>query len=336
MGENKTEPLAKTRTRRSNAGARMHEMMFAAEEDEVLAQTLYGSLLKNEDDSSDDEEYVPKDLEDGNEGKANLDEDDDEAQSESDSCSSSSDSGDDDEDEEEDEEEEEEDEEEDEKDKIGEGGNKKSQTFVDGPIGDKISSIRQLKSNYTKLSQESILKDTPSNSKAITHNLIQPGSPIKSAYDSCKKICSVCLGDQSDEDDEIIECDACGVSVHESCYGVTGDELQHNSQHQQDQETKVKEDIDTISIHSNISSESTEPWFCEPCKRSVKNLNCELCPNTGGIFKQTDTGRWVHMVCALYTRGVTFENIDNLSEVSLFEINYQLYGSKVRNCSLTD
>lgn len=139
---------------------------------------------------------------------------------------------------------------------------------------------------------------------------IRPGSPSKAAYDSCVMICCVCLGDQTSED-EIIQCDACGVTVHDSCYGVAGQN-------------------DTTSVHSNISSESTEPWFCEPCRRSVRNPYCELCPNTKGIFKQTDTGRWVHMVCALYTRGVTFENIDTLTEVSLFELNYALYVSKVR------
>lgn len=31
-------------------------------------------------------------------------------------------------------------------------------------------------------------------------------------------ICTVCLGDRSDATNEIIECDSCGVTVHEGKY----------------------------------------------------------------------------------------------------------------------
>ena len=72
----------------------------------------------------------------------------------------------------------------------------------------------------------------------------------------------------SGEDDEIVECDGCGVTVHEGCYGV----------------------VDTQSIASTESSASTEPWFCDACKAGVKP-SCILCPNTSGIFKETDTGQ---------------------------------------------
>ena len=86
-------------------------------------------------------------------------------------------------------------------------------------------------------------------------------------------ICSVCLGEQSLADDELVECDACGITVHELCYGIQAD--------------------DTESIHSNASSASTEPWFCDPCKAGVKQPLCELCPTQGGIYKITDNGRYV-------------------------------------------
>lgn len=64
-------------------------------------------------------------------------------------------------------------------------------------------------------------------------------------------VCSVCLGEDSRNDDEIVECDSCGISVHELCYGITAD--------------------DAESIHSDASSASTEPWFCDPCKAGIKN-----------------------------------------------------------------
>lgn len=291
MDENQTEPLAKTRARRSNAGARMHEMIFAAEDNEILAQNL--GLLKADDDSSDDEEYVPKELVAGDRDQDEDGNDDDD----SDSADSTGDSDDDVDDEDDDEEEGEVEDEEVEDHHRPTGGECNLDIHIKGePKYHPTSGIEHGKTSRSMTTQ------------------MQPGTPRREAYESCNKICSVCLGDQSDEDDEIIVCDSCGVSVHESCYGVSSDGNQED---------------ETTSVHSNISSESTEAWFCEPCKRSVSSPLCELCPNTGGIFKQTDTGRWIHMVCALYTRGVTFENIANLSEVSLFELNYAHYGSKV-------
>lgn len=293
MGEDKTEPLARTRTRRSNAGARMHQMMFAAEEDEALAQA-YG-LLKA-DDSSDDEDFIPKDLEATTAEEDVVDEDDANSEPNDDSSGSGdSRSSDDDEDDQDGDQENEDDDDYDE------------EEDDDFTVDDNDKVVITARSRDKK-PQTSVDQGSNQTSK------VQPGSPTKAAYESCAKICSVCLGDQIDDDDEVIECDSCGVSVHEACYGVSSDD---------------GESDDASSVHSNLSSGTTEPWFCEPCRRSIKNPFCELCPNTGGIFKQTDTGRWVHVVCALYTRGVTFENVETLSEVSLFEINYALYGSKV-------
>uniref|UniRef100_A0A8C8M7F3 PHD finger protein 14 n=1 Tax=Oncorhynchus tshawytscha TaxID=74940 RepID=A0A8C8M7F3_ONCTS len=125
-------------------------------------------------------------------------------------------------------------------------------------------------------------------------------------------ICCVCLGDNSEDADEIIQCDNCGVTVHEGCYGVDGE---------------------SDSIMSSASENSTEPWFCDACKNGV-TPNCELCPNQDGIFKETDAGRWVHVVCALYVPGVAFGDIDKLRPVTLTEMNYSKYGAK--ECSFCE
>ncbi|XP_051728868.1 PHD finger protein 14 isoform X1 [Ctenopharyngodon idella] len=125
-------------------------------------------------------------------------------------------------------------------------------------------------------------------------------------------ICCVCLGDNSEDADEIIQCDNCGVTVHEGCYGVDGE---------------------SDSIMSSASENSTEPWFCDACKNGV-TPSCELCPGQDGIFKETDAGRWVHVVCALYVPGVAFGDIDKLRPVTLTEMNYSKYGAK--ECSLCE
>ncbi|KAL1140936.1 hypothetical protein AAG570_000864, partial [Ranatra chinensis] len=123
-------------------------------------------------------------------------------------------------------------------------------------------------------------------------------------------ICSVCLGERSDATNEIIECDSCGVTVHEGCYGVQ----------------------DCDSVCSTDSPCPTTPWFCDACKAGIEVPHCELCPNFGGIFKETDVGKWVHLVCALYMPGVAFAEVDRLSSVTLFEMSYTKWGAK--SCSL--
>lgn len=130
--------------------------------------------------------------------------------------------------------------------------------------------------------------------------------------ESIAPVCCACLGDRSDDSNEIVECDNCGVTVHEGCYGVS----------------------ESVSVSSTVSSCSTEPWFCEVCKAGVKEPACELCPNKGGIFKETDVGKWVHLICALYVPGVAFGEVDQLSSVTLFEMPYNKWGSKT--CSICD
>uniref|UniRef100_A0A673H1K0 PHD finger protein 14 n=1 Tax=Sinocyclocheilus rhinocerous TaxID=307959 RepID=A0A673H1K0_9TELE len=151
--------------------------------------------------------------------------------------------------------------------------------------------------NYPLLPQDSLLERPQTwSSQRMEHILI----------------CCVCLGDNSEDADEIIQCDNCGVTVHEGCYGVDGE---------------------SDSIMSSASENSTEPWFCDACKNGV-TPSCELCPIQDGIFKETDAGRWVHVVCALYVPGVAFGDIDKLRPVTLTEMNYSKYGAK--ECSLCE
>lgn len=55
----------------------------------------------------------------------------------------------------------------------------------------------------------------------LTSTSIQASSKTKRIFEKDSKtllnvsICSVCLGDRSDDTNEIVECDNCGISVHE-------------------------------------------------------------------------------------------------------------------------
>ena len=90
----------------------------------------------------------------------------------------------------------------------------------------------------------------------------------------------------------------------------------------------------SFSIASTVSSASTEPWFCEPCRAGLTlPPDCDLCPCRGnGVFKRTDVGRWVHLVCALYVQGVAFGEPERMTHVTVFEMNYNSWGRK--SCGL--
>ncbi|VDK74750.1 unnamed protein product [Litomosoides sigmodontis] len=122
-------------------------------------------------------------------------------------------------------------------------------------------------------------------------------------------ICTLCLNQRAVvRNDEVIQCDKCGVAVHENCY--------------------VTENVG--DSESDGSSSSTEPWFCEACLYGLKEPPyCELCPNRFGAFKKADIGGgWVHLLCALYTPGITFGDVERLSAVSWQEQDYKLFGKR--------
>ena len=56
-------------------------------------------------------------------------------------------------------------------------------------------------------------------------------------------------------------------------------------------------------------------WLCRRCIQSPSaHVQCILCPNSYGAFKQTDGSLWSHVVCAIWIPEVHFANtVDSLT-----------------------
>lgn len=53
-----------------------------------------------------------------------------------------------------------------------------------------------------------------------------------------------------------------------------------------------------------------------------------------GLFKETNYGKWVHLVCALYIPGIRFEEVNIMKTVILFSNSPPRWG--IKRCNLCE
>lgn len=103
------------------------------------------------------------------------------------------------------------------------------------------------------------------------------GDPNHPAADEPDSKCAICDDGDCENANAIIFCDGCDLAVHQECYGVP------------------------------FIPEGQ--WFCRKCREIGRGTpTCVFCPNVDGAFKQTNTLRWSHLLCAIWIPEVTIAN----------------------------
>lgn len=117
--------------------------------------------------------------------------------------------------------------------------------------------------------------------------------------------CAICDDGECENSNAIVFCDGCNLAVHQDCYGIP----------------YIPEG----------------QWLCRKCTVSPdRAVSCILCPHEGGAFKQTTTGKWAHLLCAMWipetgvSNPVYMEPIDSVERIPKARWKLQCYLCRYR------
>ena len=102
--------------------------------------------------------------------------------------------------------------------------------------------------------------------------------------------CAVCDDDRDFDFDQLVTCEGCAISVHQSCYGIP----------------EIPDDA--------------VGWLCAACEHTGGVVSetplCCLCPVEGGALKPTTKpGRWCHSACCQWIPETTVLDVDTMQPI---------------------
>ena len=102
--------------------------------------------------------------------------------------------------------------------------------------------------------------------------------------------CAVCDDDRDFDFDQLVTCEGCGISVHQSCYGIP----------------EIPDDA--------------VGYLCRACEHTGGVVSetplCSLCPVEGGALKPTTTpGQWCHSACCQWIPETTVLDVDTMEPI---------------------
>lgn len=113
-----------------------------------------------------------------------------------------------------------------------------------------------------------------SSSAAAVNGEVQSGGGSGDEPDSK---CVICDDGDCENTNAIVFCDGCNLAVHQECYGVP------------------------------FIPEGQ--WLCRKCQMCGRGVpTCIFCPNTDGAFKQTNSSKWAHLLCAMWIPEISLGN----------------------------
>ncbi|XP_076674562.1 lysine-specific demethylase 4B isoform X2 [Andrena cerasifolii] len=108
------------------------------------------------------------------------------------------------------------------------------------------------------------------------------------------------------DNDKLLRCRECHVTVHASCYGIT------------------------------VLPTDVRNWACDICKAGKTQVMCCLCPMRGGALKRTSDSNWAHILCALLLPGVTFKDAINKDPINVLTIKPRIVKQLCCYCGQKD
>ncbi|ODV97221.1 hypothetical protein PACTADRAFT_40090 [Pachysolen tannophilus NRRL Y-2460] len=172
-------------------------------------------------------------------------------------------------------------------------------------------------------------KTNDGNTNGATSNTLATNFSKLPLFDPASRPCCICRSNDSIQ--EILVCFNCGLNVHSSCYGI---KLNNNNN------------------KSDGSFSFEKKWACDVCSNDLNPVistyySCCLCPSRQTDYgnalagnpntfpdalKRTSNNFWCHVLCALFTEDIRFEDVNSLEPIQ--NTSLTLFKNIEKRCGL--